>query len=84
MDNVFRLGPARALTGPIARGDLATVDRQQAAVDAWHPGYGEVYRALAHATRDLAQRRSQEKGQAPARSDSALHAHGSNSGAQGL
>lgn len=68
VDNVFRLGPARALTGPIARGDLTTVGRQQAAVDAWHPGYGEVYRALAQATKDLAQRRLEEEEQAPDRS----------------
>jgi predicted short-subunit dehydrogenase-like oxidoreductase (DUF2520 family) len=33
--NVFRLGPEAALSGPIARGDAATVARQQAAVTAW-------------------------------------------------
>ena len=32
--NVFRLGPAAALSGPIARGDMATVARQQTAVAA--------------------------------------------------
>lgn len=55
-DNVFRLGAQRALTGPIARGDWDTVARQQQAVEQWHGPYGEVYRALAEATRELAAR----------------------------
>jgi len=57
MANVFRLGAGAALTGPIARGDLATVARQQAALDAWDEPSGELYRALAAATTDLARRR---------------------------
>jgi len=56
--NVLRLGPEAALTGPIARGDMATVARQQAALDAWDGPTGELYRALAAATTGLAQRRS--------------------------
>jgi predicted short-subunit dehydrogenase-like oxidoreductase (DUF2520 family) len=55
--NVLRLGPGRALSGPIARGDETTVARQQAAVAAWDAPTGRLYEALAHATRDLAQRR---------------------------
>ena len=55
--NVFRLGPETALSGPIARGDTATVARQQAAVDAWDPASGALYRALASATWDLARRK---------------------------
>ena len=55
--NVMRLGPEAALTGPIARGDTETVARQQAALDAWDGPSGELYRALAHATAGLAQRR---------------------------
>jgi predicted short-subunit dehydrogenase-like oxidoreductase (DUF2520 family) len=55
--NVFRLGPETALSGPIARGDAATVARQQAAVDAWDPPTGALYEALAAATWDLARRR---------------------------
>ncbi|GAA4029004.1 hypothetical protein GCM10022212_28920 [Actimicrobium antarcticum] len=54
VDNVMRLGPAVALTGPIARGDLATVQRQQLAVEHWDSGYGELYRQLANATTRLA------------------------------
>jgi hypothetical protein len=50
--NVFRLGPETALSGPIARGDTATVARQQAAVGAWDPATGALYEALASATWD--------------------------------
>ncbi|UUZ56888.1 DUF2520 domain-containing protein [Massilia sp. H-1] len=50
-------GGVRALTGPIARGDLETVARQQAALDAWDGPSGDLYRALAVATTDLARRR---------------------------
>jgi len=39
------------LTGPIARGDVATVDRHLAALGAALPDLAELYRALAAATR---------------------------------
>jgi predicted short-subunit dehydrogenase-like oxidoreductase (DUF2520 family) len=55
--NVLRMGPEQALTGPIARGDMATVARQQAALDGWDGDTGALYRALALATADLARRR---------------------------
>jgi predicted short-subunit dehydrogenase-like oxidoreductase (DUF2520 family) len=55
--NVLRLGPERALSGPIARGDAATVARQQAAVKAWNAPAGQLYEALAGATWDLAGRK---------------------------
>lgn len=55
--NVFRLGPETALSGPVARGDMATVARQQAAVSAWDPDAGKLYEALAAATVQLAGRR---------------------------
>lgn len=55
--NIFRLGPEQALTGPIARGDLATVAKQQATVAAWDSAAGTLYAALADATKQLAQRR---------------------------
>lgn len=57
LTNVMRLGPAAALTGPIARGDTATVARQQGALDGWDGPTGELYRALATATTALAARR---------------------------
>jgi predicted short-subunit dehydrogenase-like oxidoreductase (DUF2520 family) len=56
LENVFRLGPRAALSGPIARGDLATVARQQAALDGWDGPTGDLYRALAMATTGLARR----------------------------
>jgi predicted short-subunit dehydrogenase-like oxidoreductase (DUF2520 family) len=55
--NVFRLGPAVALSGPIARGDTATVARQQDAVSAWDPAAGQLYRALTGPTTVLAARK---------------------------
>jgi predicted short-subunit dehydrogenase-like oxidoreductase (DUF2520 family) len=58
--NVFRLGPEMALSGPIARGDAATVARQQAAVRAWDAPTGNLYEALATATWDLARRKHEQ------------------------
>lgn len=55
--NVFRLGPAAALSGPVARGDFATVTRQQDALLAWDEPTGRLYEALVAATADLAQRK---------------------------
>jgi predicted short-subunit dehydrogenase-like oxidoreductase (DUF2520 family) len=34
LDNVAEMGPAAALTGPVARGDWATVERHRAALPA--------------------------------------------------
>jgi len=48
------LGPQRALTGPIARGDEETVARQRAAVAERAPELLVLFDALADATRDLA------------------------------
>jgi predicted short-subunit dehydrogenase-like oxidoreductase (DUF2520 family) len=56
LENVFRLGARASLMGPIARGDVATVARQQAALDGWDAPTGELYRALAVATTSLARR----------------------------
>lgn len=55
--NVFRLGPETALSGPIARGDWATVKRQHEAVAGWDAASGALYSALADATTLLAQRK---------------------------
>ena len=56
--NVLAMGPEKALTGPIARGDMATVARQQSALDDWDGATGNLYRALTDATAALARRRS--------------------------
>lgn len=57
MDNVFRLGPEAALTGPIARGDTATVVRQYRAVKQWDERHGALYRRMGKLTADLVRRR---------------------------
>jgi predicted short-subunit dehydrogenase-like oxidoreductase (DUF2520 family) len=62
--NVFQLGTAHALTGPIARGDHAVVARQLAALCAWDPDVGELYRWLGMLALDLA--RAQGEADRPA------------------
>lgn len=61
VDNVFRLGPAAALSGPIARGDMATVERQQDALAAWDKTHGALYAQLAQSTIALAARRTKPR-----------------------
>lgn len=51
VDNVAELGPAAALTGPAARGDVATIERHLAALDEDERG---LYQALAVELRRLA------------------------------
>jgi len=55
VDAIFDKGPARALTGPIARGDVATVRRQLAMVEDWDAGVGSLYRGLGLIAVDLAE-----------------------------
>ncbi|MFC4929359.1 Rossmann-like and DUF2520 domain-containing protein [Massilia sp. GCM10023247] len=57
LDNVFRLGPAAALSGPVARGDVATVARQHAALQDWDAPSAALYGALVEATTALAARK---------------------------
>jgi len=52
--DAFSVGPARALTGPVARGDLATVEQHLATLD---PGERDAYRTLAREVARLAGRR---------------------------
>ena len=54
VDNVGRLGPAPALTGPIVRGDAGTVDRNLAALSARLPEAVNAYVVLARVALDLA------------------------------
>lgn len=56
VDNIMTLGPAGALTGPAARGDLALVQRQGEAVSAWNTTAGEAYMALSQLAAKLAAR----------------------------
>ena len=54
VDAWAELGAARALTGPIARGDEATVERHRAVLRERTPELLPLYDALAEATRTLA------------------------------
>lgn len=57
VENIFRLGPESALTGPVARGDLETANRQWQAVAQANPAHGELYRQCMTLTAELAARR---------------------------
>jgi predicted short-subunit dehydrogenase-like oxidoreductase (DUF2520 family) len=52
--NILSLGPAGALTGPAARGDVALVKRQAEAVMEWDPQAGDAYKALSQLASKLA------------------------------
>lgn len=57
IDNIFRLGPADALSGPIARGDVKTVVRQYRAVKTWDKRRAGLYKILGRLTSEIAKRR---------------------------
>ena len=50
VDNVAAVGPAAALTGPVRRGDVGTIERHLAALD---PAERPAYEAMADAARSL-------------------------------
>jgi predicted short-subunit dehydrogenase-like oxidoreductase (DUF2520 family) len=54
VDNLLKLGPTGALTGPAARGDSELVARQALALDAWDPVSGQAYRHLSELARRMA------------------------------
>jgi len=54
VQNTFSLGPTEALTGPVARGDLATVEQHLRDLD---PAERDAYRALAREAARLTGRR---------------------------
>jgi predicted short-subunit dehydrogenase-like oxidoreductase (DUF2520 family) len=54
VENWARLGAAKALTGPIARGDHETAARQRSAVASRAPELIDLWDALSRATRTLA------------------------------
>ncbi len=51
--NVFRLGPAGALTGPIARGEPSVVQAECDALEAWDPRIGQIYKDLGRIALEL-------------------------------
>jgi predicted short-subunit dehydrogenase-like oxidoreductase (DUF2520 family) len=54
VENWAALGPEGALTGPVARGDEATVEAQRSAIAERMPEAAELFDALVGATRELA------------------------------
>jgi predicted short-subunit dehydrogenase-like oxidoreductase (DUF2520 family) len=58
VENVAELGPEAALTGPVARGDEATVEAQRAAVEEAAPELLALFDELVERTRELAERRA--------------------------
>lgn len=52
--NIQMRGTAAALTGPIARGDMKTVERQLQALGNWNADYAALYEQLAKITAELA------------------------------
>lgn len=57
IDNIFSIGPANALTGPIARGDMETARRQCAALAMMDERYGSLYADFIALTAELAGRK---------------------------
>ena len=54
VENWAALGPERALTGPVARGDEATIAAQRDAISERAPELLKLFDALVEATRELA------------------------------
>ena len=54
VENITELGPEAALTGPVARGDDATVQAQRAAVEETAPELLDLFDELVRRTRELA------------------------------
>ena len=57
--NITALGPHGALTGPAARGDIAAIARQGAAVANWSADAGAAYSALSALALQMTQARTQ-------------------------
>lgn len=54
VNNIVKLGPQGALTGPAARGDSALVTQQGQAVHQWNASAGQAYQVLSELARQLA------------------------------
>ena len=59
--NITRLGPAGALTGPAARGDVVAIAKQAEAVTQWDAQAGAAYEALSALALRLAKRKTETK-----------------------
>jgi len=56
-NNIFKLGTADSLTGPIARGDHKLVAQQYAAVADWNSDAAEIYRLLGKISTELSEQK---------------------------
>ena len=65
LEGALGVGPAAALTGPVARGDEATLERHRAAIAAWDPSRLALYEALVAEQRRLVARREAAKMPSP-------------------
>lgn len=54
VENIFKLGPVPALTGPISRGESEVVQRQLKALAQWQPEIADAYRAAGVLAVDMA------------------------------
>jgi len=72
LDNLARLGPGAALTGPAVRGDAGTIERNLEAVAAVSPGAVPAYVAMARVALDLAVRAGRLDAEARARVEEVL------------
>ena len=72
LENVLELGTARALTGPVARGDELVVKRHLVALDAWDERIAALYRELGMVAVDLAREQGEADGGALARLEALL------------
>jgi predicted short-subunit dehydrogenase-like oxidoreductase (DUF2520 family) len=66
------MGTARALTGPIARGDDAVVARHLEALGAWDAGVAALYRELGAVALELAREQGEAEADALARIEALL------------
>jgi predicted short-subunit dehydrogenase-like oxidoreductase (DUF2520 family) len=72
LDNVRRLGPGAALTGPAVRGDVGTIERNLAALAAHAPDLVPAYVAMAAVAADVAVAAGRLDGSVRAALDAAL------------
>ncbi|SDC84873.1 MULTISPECIES: Rossmann-like and DUF2520 domain-containing protein [unclassified Candidatus Frackibacter] len=57
LDNINDLGPTKALTGPISRGDTETIEGHLESLEALLPGELDLYRDLGNNTVEVAQKK---------------------------
>lgn len=75
LNNIKARGPAQALTGPIARGDVTTIRKHLAALDQSDPELAELYRLLGRRTLRLAPNLTEQQAKAILETLEAIHAN---------